>query len=208
VKILGIIPARGGSKRLPHKNLADLGGKPLLRWTLDAAIESKVFTDLWVSTEDEDIGKIAGEYWWKRPKELSKDDTPTMPVVLDVFDKVGADVVVTLQVTSPFRTAEDIKNSLALMLSSNGDSVVSVTDGPTDLAFQMRFASRLQELPNIVVPNGAIYILTRLAIEKGLGWYDGFAYGYMMPKERSLDIDNEQDLMIARHLVGNGYGSV
>jgi len=204
MKILGVIPARGGSKRLPRKNLANLGGKPLLKWTLDTAIESGIFTDLWVSTEDEEIGAIAGKYWWKRPKELARDDTPTMAVVTNILEHMKADIIFVLQATSPFTTPDDIKNSLELLLKSNADSVVSIVKGPTDLAFQIRFAKRLEALPGIVVPNGAIYILTSSAIERGLDWYNGFAYGYEMSKERSLDIDTEQDLIIARHLVANG----
>jgi CMP-N,N'-diacetyllegionaminic acid synthase len=204
VKILGIIPARGGSKRLPRKNIADLGGKPLLMWTLDTAIASEVFDELWVSSEDPEIGELAGKHWWKRPQELARDDTPTMDVLENILEHKKADIVVTLQVTSPFRTVDDIKNALELLKNTNADSVISVTDGPRDLAFHMRFANRLQGLPPIVVCNGAIYIITNSALERGLDWYNGFAYGYKMPKERSLDIDNGTDLEIARHLVASG----
>jgi CMP-N,N'-diacetyllegionaminic acid synthase len=201
VKILGIIPARGGSKRVPRKNIADLGGKPLFKWVLDTAIASGVFTDLWVSSEDEEIGALAGEYWWKRDHSLAKDDTPTLPVILDVFEKVGADVVAVMQPTSPFLTVDDIKDSLALLHNSNADAITSVTDGARDLAFKMRFANRLEFLPDIVVENGAIYWITGKALSEGMDWYSGFLYGYKMPKERSLDIDNGTDLEIARHLV-------
>jgi CMP-N,N'-diacetyllegionaminic acid synthase len=201
MKVLGVIPARGGSKRLPRKNLADLGGKPLVRWTLDAAIQSNVFDHLWVSTEDEEIGNLVGEYWWKRPPELAKDTTPTMPVILDVLARHNVDVIVTLQPTSPFRTADDIKNSLALLNNYEADSVISTTEAPKDLAFQARWANRLEALPNIVVPNGAIYILTNKAIQRGETWYSGRLYGFPMPKDRSLDIDTELDLELARHLV-------
>src|SRR5882672_5029148 len=99
-KILGVIPARGGSKRLPRKNLADLGGKPLVRHILDTAIESKVFDYLWVSSEDEEIGAAVAEYWWKRPPELAKDSSSTLETVLDVSSKHKVDVVFTLQPTS------------------------------------------------------------------------------------------------------------
>jgi CMP-N,N'-diacetyllegionaminic acid synthase len=201
VKILGVIPARGGSKRLPKKNIADLGGKPLFQRTLDTALASGIFTDLWVSTEDEEIGELAGKYWWKRPKFLAQDDTPTLPVIKDVFDSVCGDVIATLQPTSPFLTADDIKKSLDLLLNSNADAVTSVIDGPRDLAFRMRFANRLEFLPEIVVENGAIYWITGKALSEGQDWYSGFFYGYKMPKERSLDIDNGTDLELARHLL-------
>ena len=204
MKVLGIIPARGSSKRLPRKNLADLGGKPLLRWVLDVAITSKVFTDLYVSSEDEEIGKVAGEYWWKRNPYLARDDSTTMSVVMDIFEKVGGDVVCVMQPTSPFLTVTDIKDSLDLLIKHNADAVSSVTEGAKDLAFQMRFANRLHTLPDVVVENGAIYWITGDALRRGDDWYSGFLYGYKMPKERSIDIDHEQDLLIARHLVGNG----
>jgi len=204
MKILGIIPARGGSKRLPRKNLSDLGGKPLLKWTLDTAIESGIFTDLWVSSEDPEIGAVAGKYWWKRPSELARDDTATLPVILDVFEKVGADVVATLQPTSPFLNVDDIKNSLDLLISHNADAVTSVIEGAKDLAFRMRFANRLEFLPDIVVENGAIYWITGEALRNGHDWYSGFFYGYKMPKERSLDIDTVWDLELANMLIKNG----
>lgn len=204
MKVLGVIPARGGSKRLPRKNLLNLGGKPLFRWVLDTAIESGVFTDLWVSTEDEEIGELAGKYWWKRNQYLSKDDTPTLPVVKEVFDGVGGDVVATLQPTSPFLTVNDIRDSLDLLLSSNADAVTSVIEGPKDLAFRMRWAKRLEVLPDIMIENGAIYWITGKALNEGHNWYSGFLYGYEMPKSRSIDIDTQWDFELAEMLIKNG----
>src|SRR5438093_752321 len=136
MKVLGIIPARGGSQRVPRKNLADLGGKPLFRWVLDTAIVSGVFTDLWVSTEDEEIGALAGEYWWKRPKELSGHNSPTMEVVRDIFEKVGGDVVATMQPTSPFLTVDDIKDSLKLLLDSNANTITSIIKNTKNTTFR------------------------------------------------------------------------
>jgi CMP-N,N'-diacetyllegionaminic acid synthase len=201
MKILGIIPARGGSKRLPRKNLSDLGGKPLVRHILDTAIESSIFDHLWVSSEDDEIGAVVGKYWWKRPEHLARDTSSTLSTVLDVLAGHKVDVICTMQPTSPFTLAEDIKNSLALLIGSNADSVISTTEAPSDLAFQIRWANRLESVPNIVVPNGAIYIATNDILQNGGDWYSGRLYGYPMPKERSLDIDNGQDLEMARHLL-------
>ena len=201
MKIVGIIPARGGSKRLPNKNLADLGGKPLLLWSLDTAIEAKIFDHIFVSTEDEEIGKVAGDYWWKRPPELAKDDSPSWPIVTNIVERVEADIYVLLQPTSPFRTVNDILASLNLLMFTNGDAVISVSKGPNDLCFQVGHAKRLRVVPEIMVPNGALYLITNKAIERGESWYDGILYGYEMPKERSLDIDNGQDLELARYLI-------
>lgn len=201
MRIIGVIPARGGSKRLPKKNIADLGGKPLLKWTIDTALEANVFDHIYVSTEDEEIGFVAGDHWWHRPPDLAQDDTPSWPILLDIVERVQADVFVLLQPTSPFRAAHDISGALNMLLLSRGDSVISVTQGPADLCFQVGHARRLRSVPEIVVPNGAIYGITKDAISRGEDWYSGVVYGYEMPKERSLDIDNGLDLEFARFLV-------
>ncbi len=206
MKIVGIVPARGGSKRLPRKNVADLGGRPLLDWTLQAARESGIFSKVWVSSEDYEIGSIAHilqpDCWWRRSPKLALDNTPSIEVVKEINDAMPADVYVLLQPTSPFRNAQDIQDAMKHLWT--GDSVISVTEAPSDLAFEVGFAQRLRNVPNIVVPNGAIYILTKDALDRGESWYSGVTYGYSMPKERSLDIDNGQDLEIARMLVSNG----
>ncbi len=206
MKILGIIPARGSSKRLPKKNLADLGGRPLIQWTLDAALDSKIFDELWISSEDPEIGRVAGKYWWRRKPELALDSTPTMPVILDIFDNSEADIVFTLQPTSPFRTSADIKKSLDLLIKNNADSVISTVEAQKDLAFEVGWANRLRSIPNVVVPNGAIYIITAEALRRGETWYTGLLYSYSMEKDKSIDIDTPQDLELARHLVKlNGH---
>lgn len=207
MKILGIIPARGGSKRLPRKNIVDLGGKPLLQWTIDAAKESKIFNSLYVSTEDEEIGKIAGDLWWRRDPLLAKDSTPSWDVLMDVYKNCPADIIVLLQPTSPFRTANDIIEATKLFNVMNAEAVISVTDGSDDLAFQLRWANRLEKIPNVKVANGAYYGITKEAIENGDNFYSGRFYGYLMPKSRSLDIDTEMDLEIARFIVKNGIYS-
>jgi|HubBroStandDraft_1064217.scaffolds.fasta_scaffold366935_2 CMP-N,N'-diacetyllegionaminic acid synthase len=206
MKIVGIVPARGGSRRLPRKNIADLGGKPLLQWTLEAAQASGIFDKVWVSTEDQEIGTIAHilqpDCWWHRNPKLALDDTPSLAVVKEIAEQTYGDVFILLQPTSPFRSAEDICKAFALL--GNGDSVISVTQAPSDLAYEIGFAQRLRNVPNIVVPNGALYLQTRDALERGETWTSGVAYAYSMPKERSLDIDNGQDLEVARMLVSKG----
>ena len=203
MKILGVIPARGGSKRVPRKNMAIVGGKPLIKWTIEAAEQSGVLDQIVVTTEDPEIGNVFPQYWHKRPISLAQDNTPTLPVIQEVFEHYKADVVVTLQPTSPFRTAEDIKQAIELLQHTKGDSVISVTEAPSDLAFEVGFANRLRTVPKIVIPNGAIYILTGEALLRGETWYSGVVYGYSMPKERSLYIDNGQDLEIARYIANN-----
>lgn len=209
MRVLGIIPARGGSKRLPNKNILDLGGKPLLQWTLDAAIKSEIFEDgmLWVSSEDERIGEVAGKYWWKRDPLLARDETPTLPVILDVYHNISpkVDAVILLQVTSPFRTQDDIRAALDLFNNHNADVVLSTVPAQRDTAFITGHANRMRPIPDIVNLNGAIYIVRDKILDTDSSWYEGHSvYSYSMPKERSIDIDVEQDLLFARCLLENG----
>lgn len=210
MRVLGVIPARGGSKRCPGKNTADLGGKPLLQWTVEAARASGVIDHLLVSSEDEAILQVAdrlGVPRVVRPGDLAMDSAPMLPVVRHAVESVhpaDPELVVLLQPTSPFRTAEDIRSSLDIINNGGGavDSVVSVTDVPEDLIFQVRWAGRLEPATKqFAVPNGAIYILRTEALMRGESWYSGLAYAYRMPKERSLDIDTPMDLELARLMV-------
>jgi CMP-N,N'-diacetyllegionaminic acid synthase len=202
MKVLGIVPARGGSKRLPRKNLAEIKGRPLIHLALQQAKDSGIFDKLVVSTDDPDIARCANSFSpgtaHTRPDSLARDDTPMLPVVRDAFDNFPAEVVVLLQPTSPLRTSQDIQAAYNLLKETKGDSVFSVTVAEEDLAFDLGFAKRVRSIPSVVVPNGAIYLITGDALERGENWYTGLAYGYIMPKDRSLDIDTELDLEIAR----------
>jgi CMP-N,N'-diacetyllegionaminic acid synthase len=211
MRVLGIVPARAGSKRLPGKNTAELGGKPLWRHAVDqakgAGIEAVV-----VSTNDPEILAPATnlDIWVSaRPDDLARDDTPMLPVVVHTYEKIKTitgkifDAVCILQPTSPFRTSSDIVACIDLMKSAKGvESVVSVFDGPDDLAFQVRHANRLERLPTIVIPNGAIYLLRVELLEAGEDWYGDFAYCHKMPRDRSLDINVAFDLEVARLMYG------
>jgi CMP-N,N'-diacetyllegionaminic acid synthase len=210
-RVLGIVPARGGSKRLPRKNLAEVRGKPLIHLALQQATDSGIFDRLVVSTDDPDIARCANSFSpgiaHKRPDSLARDDTPMLPVVTDALDHFPAEIAVLLQPTSPLRTSQDIRAAYNLLAETKGDSVFSVTAAEEDLVFEVGWAKRVRSVPSVVVPNGAIYIITRDALERGENWYTGLAYGYIMPKDRSLDIDTALDLEIAR-MVANGVGAV
>ena len=210
MRIIGLIPARGGSKRVDRKNIADLGGEPLIAWTIKVALASRSLSSVWVSTEDSWIGQVAqhrGANHLMRPAELARDDTPMMPVVRHAFETlVNFDAIMLLQPTSPFRTAADIDAAAELL--GAGDAVVSVTAAPDDLVFELGHANRLRPFQKLVMCNGAIYLLTRDAFERGLDWYSGITYAYPMPKERSLDIDTQMDLEIARMMVGRSDAEI
>ncbi len=205
IKNLGLIPARANSVRCPGKNTADLGGRALIEWTILTALKSGVFDTVAVTTND----PVAKEYAIKhnctvidRSDRLSQPDTPSLPVVRDVLDRIDCETVMLLQPTSPFRLADDIRAAYALFAPPAMDSLVSVTKAPEMMAFEIGHARRLRPLSLAVVENGAMYLSTSEHLQRGGTWYDGFTYAYYMDKDRSLNIDTQQDLEIARTLVG------
>lgn len=201
MSVLCVIPARKGSKRIPNKNIVNLGGKPLIMWSIETAKACPLFNQVVVTSDDPSILRLADAnevVAHHRQDYLARDDTGMLPVVNDVVAHFPADLVCLLQPTSPFRTPEDIEGSLALLKKTNADSVFSTTKAPDELVFQVGWAQRLHTLPNIVFPNGSIFWITNEALEKGLSWFDGECYGYPMPKERSIDIDTPLDLELAK----------
>lgn len=226
MKRLAVIPARGGSKGIPGKNLVDLGGRPLLAWTVRVAMDSGCLDRIVVSTDDPTIAEAArsagAEVPFLRPAELARDDTPTLPVVHQVAETLrtggwDADVIVVLQPTSPFRTATDIRDGMALRERIQADVVVSVVESESHPAWSFTLSqdgrllpfldgnlpTRRQDLVPAFRPNGALYILTRRHLESGEGFYCGKAIAFVMPPERSLDIDTPWDLRLARLIAEN-----
>lgn len=202
---VALIPARGGSKRLPKKNLQYVGNHTLVGTAIRTAVESGIFDDVILSTDADDIARHAMGHFddliiFKRPEELARDETPMLPVVRHALEtyKKEADSIVLLQPTSPFRTSEDVRLAFQLFEEKEADAVVSVTEPEADLVFRVGHAGRMRADPGVVVPNGAIYILRANALLCGHDWYSGISYAYHMPKERSLDIDTERDLIMAK----------
>src|SRR5688572_20125524 len=137
MRILGIVPARGGSKGIPHKNITPLLDKPLLAYTAEAAQASKRLDRVVLSTDDERIARTGAMYGLEvpflRPPELARDDTPTIPVLQDVVRKLERegdyfDAILTLQPTNPLRLAEDIDGAVELLERTGADSVISYVD--------------------------------------------------------------------------------
>lgn len=210
-RVLGLIPARGGSQRIARKNLAQVGGHSLLEMTIRQALDSKVLDEVMVSSEDseiQDASLLWGAQYLNRPSRLAEHDTPTMPVILHALQFIPCDTLVLLQPTSPLRTAEDIRQALAIFDSTKADAVISVTEAPENLVFSLGHAGRLRPAPRAMVENGAIYIADAAALLRGEGFYSGIVHAYPMPKDRSLDIDTPQDLEIARLLIGKGERAV
>lgn len=217
-KILAIIPARGGSKSLPGKNTLDLLGKPLIAWTIEASIKSKFITTTVVSSDDDNILEIANNYGIdsiKRPKSLSTDSALTQHVVSHTIETLEAkskffDYIILLQPTSPLRDNRDIDKSFELFFNNYASSLISVNniDNKILKAFVVcdknyirsisnnnyPFMPR-QELPNTVISNGAIYIVEVKIFKEELKFLTDRTLHYLMPKNKSIDIDSLQDLL-------------
>jgi CMP-N,N'-diacetyllegionaminic acid synthase len=220
--ILGVIPARGGSKAIPRKNLALLANKPLLAWTVEVAIESDSLDRVVISTDDPEIAevgkKLGAEIPFLRPAELATDTSASIDVILhairwfDENEKYRPDYVLLLQPTSPLRTATDIRNSIEIMIAKKGDSVVSVCETHqhplwmktvndegklVDLGPQSSVPARRQDLPSVFALNGAIYLALRTFLLSERTFISDCTYAYVMPPERSIDIDTPWDFRVA-----------
>lgn len=219
-KILAIIPARGGSKGVPRKNIRDLAGKPLIAWTIDEAKKSRYIDRLILSSEDDEIIEVAKEYGcevpFKRPLELAQDDTPGIDPVLHAIEQCpGYDYVVLLQPTSPLRTVEDIDGCIEKLLVSEADFCVSVSepdkspywmytlenDKMVSLLPQEGLVLRRQELPKVYSLNGAVYVgeIQQVIIQKGFITDNTIAYS--MDNVSSIDIDSELDFTMCEVLI-------
>ncbi len=216
MRILGLIPARGGSKSIPRKNLVDLGGLPLIQWTIQAALDSNL-TRVVVSTDDDEIAEISqslgAEVPFKRPAELSSDLTLSIDVVLHALDVIEEefDAVMMLQPTSPFRTSTDIENAIKII--DDASSVISVVPVEGTHPARMKFVEDgvlidppfaetienmpRQELRPMYIRNGAIY-LTRISDLRHRTFKGALSRALIMPKKRSINIDTGFDLALAR----------
>jgi len=223
MRVLGIITARGGSKGIPGKNLKMLGGRPLLDYTIDAANDTPL-DRLILSTEDKKIADLARslgcEVPFMRPAELARDETPHLPVIqhaakwLLEHEGYKADVVLTLQPTSPLRSSADIAAALRMLELSGADSVVSVSEVSAhahpmrmlrvdDSGHAVLFATgqpvrtrinRRQDLPKAWVMNGAVYACrTDVLFADEPSLYGDRVVAYPMPAERSISIDTDDD---------------
>ncbi|MFN3537077.1 MAG: acylneuraminate cytidylyltransferase family protein [Brevundimonas sp.] len=209
-RVLGLIPARGGSKRLPGKNLADLHGRSLLQRAIDAGLEARGIDRLIVSTDDPAIAEAAqaggAEVPFLRPAELATDEASSLDVVRHAMawaDETEPDAfshLVLLQPTSPLRTAEDIDQTLALCRDQGRSTAVSVALAPkADLLMIGRndVITRAAEYGEPLVLNGAVYAITWSHLSMGGGFITPETAYYVMPENRSIDIDTSADLLQA-----------
>lgn len=223
-EILGIIPARGGSKGIPHKNIVNLCGKPLIQYTFEAAQNAKKMTRFLVSTEDRGIKEFSQKKNVEvidRPEWLAKDTTSTASVIeytlnyLEKAEGYNPEYVMILQPTSPLRYAEDIDNCITLIKEKNADSVVSVVDLPHNFLPEklmkieddnLRFLydhgenyTTRQQQRKLYARNGAaIYLFKTIVFKETKSYYGKKCIPYVMEKSRSFDIDTLEDLEIVR----------
>jgi CMP-N-acetylneuraminic acid synthetase len=228
MKIMGIVPARGGSKGLPHKNIYPLLGKPLIAYTIEAGRKSRMIDRLILSSDSEEIIRIGRKYGieapFVRPSALARDDTPSLPVVrhtvswLKENEGYIPDIIVLLQVTSPMRTAEHIDKAVQMLIDSDADSIVSVVKVPHNfnpysvmrmvgdyvkpfLSYKETENLR-QKKPAFYARNGAAIYAFRydcLMIKNSL--YGDSTLAFLMDKQESVDIDDLFDVKLCEFLL-------
>jgi len=226
-RILAVITARGGSKGVPGKNIKTLAGKPLIAWSIDAAMQSKYVNRIVVSTDDTQIAETARDWGadvpFLRPVGLSQDMSPHVPVLqhavtyLQQHEKDCFDYILLLQPTSPLRTAIDIDNAVNLAMQKQADCVLSVCQvrehpylmheivGGQLVDFMEHPEGYMprQKLPQLYVLNGSIYLIrSQVLLEEGT-LHPENTVPYIMPPERSLQIDEPWDFYLADLLFQN-----
>jgi CMP-N-acetylneuraminic acid synthetase len=220
--VLGVIPARGGSKRIPNKNLTLVGGRPLLAYTVDAAKASAKLTRTIVSTDDRRIAECAtalGVGVLARPAAIAADDAPMLPVLQHAIEAMRADgfrtdIVVLLQPTSPLRRAEHIDAAIDWLQRTRGDSVVSVVEVPHQFnpASVMRLdkgllkpfldgqtATRRQDKPPVYARNGPAVLAVHARVIEAGSLYGSETWPLIMKPEESIDVDTPWDLKLVEY---------
>ena len=222
-KIVALIPTRGGSKGIKNKNIIDLCGKPLISYTIQAALESKYIDKVIVSTDSQEIADVAIKYGaevpFLRPGELASDTSKTIDAVMHAVGELEKrkeqyDILILLQATQPLRTADDIDSAIELFIKNKGQSLVSVSPvednpilirtidnlGRMNSILPMKSTCRRQDMPLYYRVNGCIYINLISELDLNTSFNDN-KIPYIMPKERSVDIDEIKDLLIAQYYI-------
>ena len=227
--MIAIIPARSGSKSIKNKNIKNFFGKPLIFWTIDAAIKSKKINRIFISTDSKFIANMCLKYSKKvevpflRPKHLSNDNSPALKTYIYMskkLNKIGIsfDEFIVLLPTSPLRTSSDIDKSIKIFYKNKPDSVISCVkpEHPYHWYLKKNHNNRLKEIfkkeslqsrmnsqqnQNLLIPNGAIYILISSIIKKKNSYYTNNTLGYLMSKKNSIDINNLFDFDLAESII-------
>ncbi len=229
--ILGITLARGGSKGIKNKNLTKINGKPLIFYTIKEARKSKKIADYIVSTDSAQIKNTAKKYKAKvpflRPKKLAQDNSSSASALkhalieCEKIYKKKYDYVIELMTTNPLKTVKDINNVIDIILKKKADSVIAVNQlydhHPArikkikkgklfDFAVKEKLESRRQDLkPNAYVRSGSIYAMSRKFVLSEKRYFSGKSHGYILPQNRVINIDDENDLILARAILKKIY---
>lgn len=226
-QIVCIIPARGGSKGLPQKNIRPLGDRPLIEWSICQALSSKYLGSgkVFVTSDDPkvlSISETAGAHCILRPAELSTDQSPTEPALIHAVQYIEiklsrkVDIIVFLQCTSPFRRKFDIDKAVEKLLEEDADSLFSATpikdyfvwgeggDSAESKNFDYKNRRRRQELESLFLENGSIYVFRRDLLLNSKNRLGGRIAIYGMPKLFSFQIDEPEDFEICEALVNAG----
>lgn len=219
--VLAVIPARGGSKGVPEKNLREVGDKPLIAWTIEEAKKSDYIDRLVLSSDDAKIIEVSKQWGCEvpfvRPTDLAQDDTPGVEPVLHALKMLpGYDYVILLQPTSPLRTVNDVDGCLEHCFNLGANSCVSVTNAEKSpfwmyylennyrlkpvIEIDNEYTCRQQQ-PKIYALNGAIYVAKAAWLCNTQTFLREETIAYIMPRERSIDIDNELDLTLVSMLM-------
>ena len=224
--MIAIIPARGGSKGLPGKNIRNLAGKPLICHTVKAALDASSISRVIVSTDDDAIATAAiecgAEVPFKRPNKLADDESMVMDAYLYTVDRISEtsgitiDSFVALLPTAPLRLAKDIDNAIAIFYEKEADSVLSITQAEVPIEWYkkidqegvlMDYFSNIsainnrQDFSQSYIPNGAIYVFNTEKLRETRQYYMEKTYPYIMPRDRSVDIDELLDFKWAEFLL-------
>ena len=227
-KILGVIPARGGSKGFPGKNIYPVNGTPLIAFSIEASLRSSLICKTIVSSDDDEILKVSKSYGaetLKRPYKYATDTANSESVILDALhqlQKVGEtfDIVVLLQPTSPLRTAQDIDSSIHMMIEKKANAVISVTNigikpfkaffvnkkGYVEGVYNNETPNmRRQDLPDAFLANGAIYGVSVRSFLSSQSFIPEKTISYIMDKNVSIDIDTIEDIKTLESILNKRF---
>lgn len=233
MNILGVTLARGGSKSVPRKNVRPIMGKPLICYTIEEALKSRMLTDYIVSSDDTeilDVSFYAGAKTLKRPKELARDDTPHLPALLHAIEaaeerfKVNYEIVADIRCTNPLKTVEDIDGAINTLISTGADCVTGI--GPADhpsriftIEYDEHKIPQLQGVwpeppsgmrqdlvPETFKRNGSIYVFSREHLRSGKGFVGVSVVPWIMPPLRSVNIDDWKDFILAASILEHFNG--
>ena len=224
--MLAIIPARKGSKGLKKKNIHKIYNKPLIAFTIEEALKTKKIDEIIVSTDCEEIAEIAKKYGatvpFLRPKRLAKDSSDSIDVYkytikeLEKKNKKIYNNFISLLPTCPLRNYKDINNAINIFFKKKADSVISVTEAAYPIEWNLSISNNgnlkkifkhsnntknRQKFKTLYIPNGGIYIFSKAKIFNNKEFYFKKTYSYIMPKERSIDIDDKFDLDLAKIII-------